>query len=308
MIFQKYKDRVDLLLLVLPYVAKEKIFALKGGTAINLFIRNLPRLSVDIDLHYIEIKDRHESLQEIESAISRIKTDLERHIRGINVIPSNPEGVENKLKLNCQLFKAQIKIEVNGITRGIIEPVRLLQTNKTVQDEFQKFAAINVVSHNELFGGKILAALDRQHPRDLFDIKMLIENEGIDRNIWPGFITMLFSHYKPIHELLAPELKDQKSAFENQFSGMTEQPFSYEDYEFAREKLIKTINGLITETDKKLLISFESGEPKWSLCTEKMIKELPAVKWKLENIKKLKNQNMEKHSALIELLKKVLNK
>ena len=95
MIFQKYKDRVDLLLLVLPYVAKEKIFALKGGTAINLFIRNLPRLSVDIDLHYIEIKDRHESLQEIESAISRIKTDLDRHIRGINVIPSNPEDLCN---------------------------------------------------------------------------------------------------------------------------------------------------------------------------------------------------------------------
>jgi len=58
MIADIYRSQVELLLRVLPYVAKEKVFALKGGTAINLFVRDLPRLSVDIDLTYLPFEDR----------------------------------------------------------------------------------------------------------------------------------------------------------------------------------------------------------------------------------------------------------
>lgn len=254
MILAKYKQQVDLLLQVLPYVAKEKEFALKGGTAINLFVQDMPRLSVDLDLHFLPIKDRDESLREIEAALNRIKQDLEKSIKGIHVNLSKPKGTDTDLKLNCQLNRAQIKIEVNSITRGKIAPERMMQINKKVQNEFGKFASINVVSHGELFGGKILAALDRQHPRDLFDIKLLLDKEGIDNNVRLGVITMLVSHYKPIHELLSPELKDQKSAFDTQFSGMTELEFSYSDYEETREKLITKINSKLTKTDKEFLV------------------------------------------------------
>lgn len=306
MILAKYKDRVDLLLQVLPYVAKEKEFALKGGTAINLFERNMPRLSVDIDLHYLPIKERDESLQEIEAALKRIKKDLEKFIKGIHVNLSKPKGTDTDLKLNCQLNRAQIKIEVNSITRGKIAPERLMQINKEVQEKYGKFAAINVVSHGELFGGKILAALDRQHPRDLFDVKILMDNEGIDDNIRLGFITMLASHYKPIHELLNPELKDQKSAFKTQFSGMSELDFTYSDYEKTSEKLIIKVNRMLTKTDKKFLIGFASGQPDWSLCPIEVLKDLPAVKWKLININKLATDNPKKHDSLIESLKVVL--
>ena len=69
---EDYVDQVNLLVRILPYVANEKIFALKGGTAINLFYRDLPRLSVDIDLTYLPIKDRDESLAEISDALERI--------------------------------------------------------------------------------------------------------------------------------------------------------------------------------------------------------------------------------------------
>jgi predicted nucleotidyltransferase component of viral defense system len=303
MILQKYKERVDLLLQVLPFVAREEMFALKGGTAINLFVRDMPRLSVDIDLHYTPIKSRKDTLQEIEEGLNRIKADLEKYIKGINVRPGQPDGADTDLKLNCQLHRAQIKVEVNSITRGIIEPVRMLQVNEKVQDAFGKFAAINVVSHVELFGGKILAALDRQHPRDLFDIKLLMDKEGIDKSLRPGFLTMLLCHYKPIHELLNPELKDQQSAFEKQFVGMTEVPFTYEDYENTRGNLISTIPELISEKDRDFLISFVEGSPEWELCDIKALKDLPAVKWRLLNIERLKKENMEKHNKMIEELK-----
>ncbi|NOX86110.1 MAG: nucleotidyl transferase AbiEii/AbiGii toxin family protein, partial [Chlorobi bacterium] len=58
MIAAKYLAQVDLLLQIMPYVAKEEIFALKGGTAINLFVRDMPRLSVDMDLTYLPFDTR----------------------------------------------------------------------------------------------------------------------------------------------------------------------------------------------------------------------------------------------------------
>lgn len=61
--------QVALLVRVLPWVATEKCLALKGGTAINLFVRDMPRLSVDIDLAYLPIEPREASLQHISAAL-----------------------------------------------------------------------------------------------------------------------------------------------------------------------------------------------------------------------------------------------
>jgi len=69
MIDSKYKAQVDLLLQAIPIVAKEKHFALKGGTAINLFIRDMPRLSVDIDLTYLLVDDRKTALKNIPDGL-----------------------------------------------------------------------------------------------------------------------------------------------------------------------------------------------------------------------------------------------
>jgi predicted nucleotidyltransferase component of viral defense system len=301
MIQPQYRAQVNLLLQILPYIAKEEIFALKGGTAINLFVRDLPRLSVDIDLTYFPIDSRPTALRNIQEGLGRIKNAIERAIVGLNVntVASN-DGMD--VKLNCQFPNAQIKIEVNTTTRGHLLPVRLMSITDKVQDEFGKFAAINVVSHAELFGGKICAALDRQHPRDLFDVNLLFEKEGFTEDIKLGLMAALFSHYKPIHELINPLLKDQKSAFDSQFSGMTNIPFLYEDYVTTRSELIKKLNKLFTENDKKLILSFERGNPDWSLFPIPIIKDLPAVNCKLLNIHKLINENPDKHTSIFNKL------
>ncbi len=305
MITQAYKAQVDLLLQVLPYIAKEEIFALKGGTAINLFVRDMPRLSVDVDLTYLPINSREEALSDIQKGLGRIKVDLENNVRGLK-IHTVPLRAGTDVKLNCQGQGAQIKIEVNTITRGNVFPTELMQVVDSVQDEFNKFAAINVVSLAELYGGKICASIDRQHPRDLFDVKLLFENEGFNNEIWEGFKVGLISHYKPINELLSPVLKDQKSAFKNQFAGMTSIGFSYDDYESTRDTLIRTITQRLTDDDKKFLISFEMGSPIWSLFPQPILKDLPAVKWKLKNIQKLVQLNPEKHKMMIGKLKSIL--
>lgn len=153
-----------------------------------------------------------------------------------------------------------------------------MQVVDSVQDEFGKFAAINIVSLAELYGGKICAAIDRQHPRDIFDVMLLFENEGLTNEIWQGFKIGLISHYKPINELIFPVLKDQKSAFDNQFAGMTFIEFSYENYENTREILAETIKQRLTENDKKFILSFEMGDPDWDLFPLPVLKNLPAIK------------------------------
>ncbi|MFO7830207.1 MAG: nucleotidyl transferase AbiEii/AbiGii toxin family protein [Bacteroidales bacterium] len=305
MILPAYKAQVDLLLQVLPYVAKEEMFALKGGTAINLFVRDMPRLSVDIDLTYLPIDSRKEALSNIQEGLNRIKTDIEKNLPGVKVqTVSLNRGTD--VKLNVQGKNGQIKIEVNTITRGNIFPTQLLQVTDSVQDEYEKFAAINVVSMAELYGSKICAAIDRQHPRDMFDVKLLLDNEGFTDDIWEGFKIGLISHYKPINELLSPILKNLKLAFDNQFSGMTAVEFSYEDYKQTRAKLLEMIYNRLTDNDKKFLLSFENGKPEWDLLPHDVLKDLPAVKWKLINIRKLKKDNPKKHEQMLVDLKKIL--
>lgn len=270
--YGKYKAKVDLLLQILPY---------------------------------IRFDHREEALQKIQDGLGRIRTVIEKHIKGLKVsaVPLT-EGAD--VKLNCQYPGAQIKIEVNTITRGHVLPVRSMPVLESVQKVFGKFAAMNIVSFGELYGGKICAALDRQHPRDLFDVKLLMENEGITEETWDAFLIFLLSHYKPIHELLSPVLKDQQSAFENQFAGMTKIEFLYADFIDTRKNLVEEIGARISESNKQFLHTFASGDPDWTLMPYEAVKDLPAIQWKLRNIKKLKKDIPSKYGKMIGLLEDVL--
>jgi len=294
-----YKKQVQLLLSVLPEVAKETCFALHGGTAINMFVRNMPRLSVDIDLTYIPIEDRATSLTHITEALQRIKTRLETVIPGIRIQLKTEVS-----KLLVSIPGAEIKLEVNQVVRGILsEPVKMSLSEKA-QTEFDAFCAVPVVPIGQLFGGKICAALDRQHPRDLFDVKYLLEKEGFFDEVKKGFLLCLISSDRPIHEIIDPHFQDQRSALDNQFQGMSHEPFSYQDFEDVRVNLVKTINVSLTAEDKRFLLSVKNLTPDWSIYN---FESFPAVKWKLQNLQRLKDSKPEKHSELFETLKKKLN-
>lgn len=305
MISGNYRAQVDLLLQVLPHVAKEESFALKGGTAINLFVRNMPRLSVDIDLTWLPFDNRAAALVGITDALRRVKTRIETAIPACRVALV-PQSDGQEAKLTCQTQAAQIKVEVNTTIRGHLLPPRLMDIADTVEDEFGRFVSTNVISHAELFGGKICAALDRQHPRDLFDVYHMLENEGMTDEIRMGFIALLLSGNRPIHEMIRPNYQDQRQAFETQFTGMAFTPFSYADFEATRERLVKEINSAWTDDDRAFLLSFKRGEPDWSLFPLENMTRLPAVQWKLQNIQKLMKQNPDKHAEQLMALEERL--
>lgn len=207
-----------------------------------------------------------------------------------------------KLQISNQGF--QIKVEVNQTNRGVLsEPLERVLCDKA-QDQFEVFCSITVVSMAQLYGGKICAALDRQHPRDLFDVKLLLENEGFTQDIKVGFILSMLGSNRPTHELLQPNLLDQQPAFENQFSGITTVPFTYEDFEATRKQLISEIADSLKPSDKQFLIGFTNLEPDWSIYD---FEKFPSIQWKIQNLMRLKELNPDKHLEQFELLKKVLS-
>jgi predicted nucleotidyltransferase component of viral defense system len=281
----------------MPAVYKIRDFAVHGGTAINLFHRNLPRYSVDIDVTYIPIQDRETSIQTINSHLVEIKKTLEKTIPGIVVIHK-----PNVLKLLCTLADAMVKIEVNGIKRGIIGDVEERQLCAKARAEFNMGCIARTVSYSQLYGGKITAALSRQHPRDLFDCKnMKIQSFDDVKN---GFMLCLLGSDKPFIESLSPNDIDQTEALENQFQGMTDNPFSYNDYLMAKQDLLALIRNNLTQEDKEFLLSVEMGEPDWSKCSAGDLSKYPSVQWKLLNIAKLKASNPLKFNQGIEKLKR----
>ena len=298
----KFYPQVVLLLDVLPYIAKESCFALKGGTAINLFIRDFPRLSVDADLTYLVYESREEALQKTEEALLRIKTDIEKQI-GVKVTASSRQSQTTDIKLFINRDGVQVKIEANPVLRGVLYPAKKKSLQTKVSSEFEKEFDIQILSLPDLYGGKIAAALDRQHPRDLFDVKLLLENEGISKEIMTGFLVYLMCHKRPPNELLMPTLQDQTALFESDFKGMTNISFNYADFVKTRQTLIKKINSSISADDKKFLLSFFEGKPDWSLFRESHAQELPAIRWKLLNLNKL---DPAKRKAQIESLKSIL--
>ena len=296
-----YHRQVALLVRALPYVANESCFALKGGTAINLFIHNFPRLSVDIDLAYIPLESREVALPNVRDALTRIANELEAQ-SGISAVlqTNNPD----EMRIIVTTDDAQIKIEVSPVARGTLYPPQERDVVETVEDEFG-FAAIPVVSLPDLYGGKLCAALDRQHPRDFYDVKMLLDTQGIDRAIFNGFIAYLLSHNRPLSEVLSPRWKDITGPFQNEFNGMTIQDVSLKELVNVPERMLNALKEHFTHQDFDFLMSFKRGAPDWNLAPESPIPHLPAVQWKLRNISRMSE---EKRAQSLKKLERVLEK
>lgn len=290
-----YAQKVELLLRLMPVIMDEGVFAVHGGTAINLFLRDLPRYSVDIDLTYMPLANRQDSLEDITLHLQKISEKAKRVFPGIHIVPNFATS-----KLLCEYHGRQVKVEVNQTKRGIVggEPVTVPLCDKA-QDEFGLYCEAQIVPLTQLYGGKVAAALSRQHPRDLFDVKyMQLPMEQLRE----GLIFCLLGSDRPIHESFAPSLIDQRAAMQNQFVGMTDVPFDYEEFEATRTKLIADVNSLMTDADKNFLLSFEAGEPQWENYEFAYFKDYPSVQWKLVNLAKLKKQNPEKLLAEVEKL------
>ena len=300
---EHYIAQVALLLDCLPALKDQSVFALKGGTAINFFIQDLPRLSIDIDLTFLNNSERSLAFREIEEGLRVLGESISKRNKKYKIKElKTREGQLQKLIVMNDV--AQIKIETSFIMRTTLLPTIKMNIKKVVEDKFAfGVKDIPVVATEELYAGKICAALSRQHPRDFFDIKGLLEKQGVTDGVRQAFVIYLVCSPRPMHELLKPHLIVLDTVYENEFVNMTEIPVSLETLLETREKLIKIINQELSHNERKFILSVKQGQPDYSLMPFDHLDEFPALKWKIINIQKM---DRKKHVRMIEQLGEVL--
>ncbi len=291
---EQYLRQVDLLVRTLPFIARHEAFALKGGTAINLFYRNMPRLSIDIDLTYLPIEDRQTTLKNIDTILENIREDLLRNLRGVSV-QRIAGGGNNDTRVLVRQGTAEIKIETSPVARGTVHAPERRRVSEVVENTFG-FAEMQVVSFEDLFGGKLHAAVDRQHPRDLFDVKLLYENEGLNDALFRTFLIYVASSGRPPHELVRPSLTELDEPFVKEFEGMTTEPVGLDALKVARSRMTADLLTRLDDKAMRFLLSLHDGKPDFEAIGLPQAADLPAVRWKILNLEKLKAQNPEKHS------------
>jgi predicted nucleotidyltransferase component of viral defense system len=274
-------------------------FALKGGTAINLFVRDMPRLSVDLDLVFPDhTLPRDQALARINDAIRQAAERLKRH--GFQTYM--PAADAGEAKLLVRRGRIEVKIEVNFVLRGTVQPVRPASLAPVARDILMADLEIPLVALEDLYGGKLVAALDRQHPRDLFDVMQLFEHEGITPGIRRAFVVYLASHNRPVHEVLFPRLRDIRHDYQRNFEGMAAEPVPLDALLATRERLVRELQEGLDASERRFLLSLVTGEPDWSVMGIAHLEQLPGIRWKLDNLAKLRRSSAKKFAEQADAL------
>ena len=292
---KNYADTVRLLLAVTPEVFANDIFAMKGGTAINLFVQDMPRLSVDIDVVYRPWQvARDDALKAINGELAAIAQRVQ------------PLGIQTRLvrskdlgdtKLIVENDTSQVKIEVNVVFRGTVLPVERKPLSAKTGDLFGVEFEAPILARDELYAGKLVAALDRQHPRDLFDVWQLYGSGGLSDGMVECFVLYLAGHNRPPHEVLFGNDKDIAGEYERAFVGMTEVDCSLETLLDAHARLRRELPQRLSTAHRQFLSGLARAEPDWSLVQCQHAAQLPALRWKLANLETFRKRRPDDFAA-----------
>jgi len=288
-----YVDTVRLMLGIAPHVFQGALFAMKGGTALNIFLHDMPRLSVDIDLVFVNVRtSRNDALSAIQEELRSLSQRLEP-LGYKSVLLKTKDKDEVKIMVSRD-NKISVKIEVNYNFRGTLLPVTPMPIAGKARQLFATDVTVPALAKEELYGGKIVAALDRQHPRDFFDVREMLLRRHLDDRVIDCFVCYLSGHNHTVHDVLFSKDKIMAVTFEQQFEGMTSEPVSLAELEEARRSLRQLLLDGLKDHHKRFLLGLVRLEPDWSLMPFAHLQELPALKWKMQNLAKLRRTNPKK--------------
>lgn len=295
-----YLATARLLTEIAPTVFERGIFALKGGTAINLFIRDMPRLSVDLDLVFTDHRSpRAAALQAINGALREGRQRLAD--RGFTVHAVSAAGM-GETKLLVQRDDLSVKIEVNTVIRGTVHPIQTKALTAAASEAFMADLELPLLAPEDIYGGKLVAAMDRQHPRDLFDVMELFAHGGITPGMRRAFVVYLASHNRTIHEVLFPTPKDIRLAYDGSFVGMTTAPVTLQALLETRERLFLELPAALDSNERGFLRLLVRATPDWTLLQIPHLAELPAIRWRLQNLEQLSHRQPDRFRALVDAL------
>ena len=300
-----FVDATMLLVRIVPRVFATGRLALKGGTAINLYFDDAPRLSVDLDLVFTTLGLlREEALAAINAEMRRIVDALSAD--GLSATAAVAADL-GEIGLVVSDGNAQVKVETNVVFRGTLLPPVVRPLSPGAVELLRAEAPATVVDRAEVFAGKFMAALDRQHPRDLFDVWRLYERGTVEPDLLSAFVVYLCGHNRPAHEVLDSPERLLAEDYERALVGLIrgEVP-TLEALLASRARLRRDIVEGLAQSDRAFLAGFFNGEPDWSLLKYPHANELPALVWKRRNLEVFRSKRPDEftrqNARLAELL------
>ena len=206
--------------------------------------------------------------------------------------------------------RSQVQIETTPVMRGTVHPARAIGLSPKAREVLLAELEVPVTSLEDVYGGKLVAAMDRQHPRDLFDVMQLLAHEGITSGIRRAFVVYLAGHNRPMDEVLATRVdrakKDLRLAYESSFAGMTREPVALSELESARKRLFDELPRRLTMRQRAFLVGLARVEPDWSLVGCAHANELPAIRWRLQNLEQFRDARPREWARQVAALEKAL--
>jgi len=305
MLSADYQRAVSLLLRLIPIVFTSDVFALKGGTAINLFMSPVARLSVDLDLVFLPLGlPRDEAL----AAISRELDAVRERAAAIGLTVRSARRVAgDDTQMLVSDGQTEVKVEVNQVFRGSLLPPRMVPLHPTAQEMFATQAVARLLADPEVYAGKAVAALDRQHPRDLFDVWIRNRHGGYSSGDLDVFAVYLAGHNRPPHEILGGRDKPLADLYVASLVGMSSGTVpSVEELHETRRQLRHDVLRRMSPQARDFLRSFFALTPAWEVLPFAGLERLPALQWKLQNLQTFKSRRpkafQDQNDELSELL------
>ena len=262
----------------------------------------MPRLSVDLDLVFRDHRlPRAEALAAINAALRAGRERLAKRGFTVRAVSAADMG---ETKLIVQRGDLLVKVEVNTVIRGTVGSVVTMPLSAAASDALMADLELPLLSAEEIYGGKLVAAMDRQHPRDLFDVMELFAHGGITPAIRRAFVVYLASHNRTLHEVLFPTPKDIRLAYEGSFDGMTIEPVTLDTLVETRERLFHELPAALDANEREFLLTLVRAEPNWKLLGIPHLEELPAIRWRLQNLEQLAKTHPARFRALSDALEK----
>jgi len=305
MIDRAFVETTDLLVQLVPRVFTSERLALKGGTAINLYLDEAPRLSVDLDLVFTQIGlPRDVALGMINDEMRRIAAELASDGLDVSSAVAAELGETGLLASNGRV---QVKVETNMVFGGTLLPATIMNLSPGAQQWLAREAPARVLNPAEVYAGKFMAALDRQHPRDLYDVWRLYQRGPIDPQIISAFVIYLCGHNRPPHEVLDSPERLLVEDYTRSLVGMIRGEIPSLDALVASRAQLRTdiLNGL-QPSDRAFLVEFFAGDPDWSLLAFPHASDLPALQWKQRNLEIFRARRPHDFAAQYEALARLL--
>jgi len=247
--------------------------------------------------------DHRSTREQALAAISGELKEIQNRIRAVGIDSRIGGSETEESKLLLERSGVRVKIEVNHIFRGTLLDTMERPVVQEAQDLFFSELKLPVLNEHELYASKLVAAMDRQHPRDLFDVIGLYENGGLTAEVIECFVGYLAGHNRPVHEVLFAREVEIQQTYGNEFNGMTREPVELQRLLDIRERLFRELPRALSKANRSFLMSLVAAEPDWEQMSITHLREMPAVRWKLQNLERLRSVNPAKFEEQAEQLR-----